>query len=44
MSRRAQRLISGAPPKASQRRNARKESAKVRKAEQAQKPKLRQPQ
>jgi hypothetical protein len=38
MSRRAQRLVSGKPPKASQRRNARKESAKVRKAE-AQKPK-----
>ena len=33
MSRRAQRLVSGPPPRASQRRNARKVSAKVRKAE-----------
>jgi hypothetical protein len=33
MSRRSQRLVSGAPPKASQRRGARKASAK-RKAEQ----------
>jgi hypothetical protein len=32
MSRRSQRLVSGKPPKASQRRNARKLSAKVRKA------------
>jgi hypothetical protein len=34
MSKRSQRLVSGPPPKASQRRNARKVSAKVRKAEQ----------
>jgi hypothetical protein len=35
MSRRSMRLTSGKPPKASQRRNARKVSAKVRKTEQA---------
>jgi hypothetical protein len=38
MSRRSQRLVSGPRPKASQRRNVRKESRKVRKAEQVQKP------
>jgi len=33
MSTRSKRLTSGPPPKASQRRNARKQSAKARKAE-----------